>query len=300
MASELFDDYALALRALTIQAQHLELVTELKDNVTAAYASSDARVQDSLQADAELARIAYQQTVFETQRDIAVAQLNALLHRAPNAALPAPTLESAELDPEASWDSSSSTALEQRPEIASAQAQVRVARARAQAADRDFYPDLTLSTSYNSMWDMPEHRWMAGVSINVPLQRGRRSAAVDEAAAMRSMSENGVSSALDAARGEVAVAQRQLQQARRAVQLYEQRLVPLARSRAEALRGSFISSRNNLMSVLEAERGLRSTELELEIARAELGKRRAALVRALGQLPASEKHTQLDAGEVKP
>jgi outer membrane protein TolC len=182
-------------------------------------------------------------------------------------------------------DITAERALEKRPDVASAQAKVRVARARADAAAREFYPDLTVSTSYNSMWDMPEHRWMAGVTVNVPLQRGRRSSMVDEASAMRAMAENDVHSMLDAARGEVAVAARQLQQAERAVQLYEQRLVPVARARIEAVRSGFVTSQNNFMTVIEAERSLRSAELELEMARAELGKRRAGLDRALGRLP---------------
>jgi outer membrane protein TolC len=172
--------------------------------------------------------------------------------------------------------------LAQRPDIVSARARVRVASARVTANERSFYPDLTLHASYNSMWQMPEHRFMAGVALNVPLQRTQRYGAVDEASAMSASWQSEAQSMTDAARTEASVALRQLQQARNALQLYEQRLVPLARRRIEAARAGFSASQGNFMAVLEAERGLRTAELELELARAELGKRSAALERALG------------------
>lgn len=285
VASELFDDYAVAVRSLEIQAQHVALVRTLKDNAVAAYASGHAAAQDALQAEAELARLDYQRTVFETARDVAVAQLNALLHRDPNTALPEPAPELADSVSAEADTAAQQKALQHRPDIASAQQRVRVARARMVAANTEFYPDLTLSTSYNSMWSMPEHRWMAGVAFNLPLQRARRHGALDEAAAMQAASENDVQDMLDWARGEVAIAARRLHQAERALQLYEERLVPIARDRIEAARSGFIASQNSFMTVIEAERALREAELELQMNRGELNKRRAALDRALGHIP---------------
>lgn len=295
VASELYDDYFVAARSLEIQAQHLELITALKQSAIAAYESGRAAAQDSLQAEAELARLEYQNTVYETQRDVAIEQINALLHREPDAPLPAPPAELPQRD---AADRGSAVELaktiEQRPDIVSAQAHVRVARARATAAQSDYYPDLTLSTSYNSMWDMPEHRWMAGVELNIPLQRERRRGAVEEASAMRAASESEVQSMTDAARGEVAVALRRLEEAERAVQLYERRLLPVARDRIEAARSGFIASQSSFLAVIEAEHGLRSAELELQMARADSSRRWAELDRALGRIPG------LDANETKP
>jgi outer membrane protein TolC len=285
ITSELYDDYVAAVRSLEIQAEHLALVATLKENVVVAYESGNASAQDTLQAEAELARLDYQRTQYETQRDVAVAQINALLHRDPSAALPEPPpappgQAESELDAEALRQE-----ILHRPEVEAARAQVRVARAREAAAESEFYPDLNVATSYSSMWSMPEHRWMAGVAINVPLQQGRRRGAVEEASAMRAASESDVQSMIDAARGELAIALRQLQQARRAVQLYEQRLVPIARDRIEAARAGYVVSENTFMTVIEAERALRAAELELAMARAELGKRSAAVDRALGRIP---------------
>lgn len=285
MASELYDDYFVAVRSLEIQAQHLALVATLKQNALAAYESGHAAAQDSLQAESELARLEYQNTVYETQRDVAIAQINALLHRDVGAPLPPPRPD---LRPRDASERESAMAIQQtideRPDIVSAQARERVARARTVAAEREYYPDLTLSASYNSMWDMPEHRFMAGVALNIPLQRERRRGALDETVALRAASENEVQSMTDTARGEVAIALRQIEEAERGVQLYEQRLVPVARDRIEAARSGFIAAQNNFMTVIEAERGLRSAELELQMALADLSKRRAQYDRALGRI----------------
>jgi outer membrane protein TolC len=293
-ASQLYDDYFVAVRSLEIQAQHVALMRTLEQSAGAAYETGHAAAQDALQAQSELARLEYQGSVFETQRQIAIAQLNALLHREPDAPLPPPPRALPEPDEARSSAGAPNTWIERRPDVAAALARVHVARARISIAERDDYPDLTLSTSYNSMWDMPQHRWMAGVALNVPLQRGRRRAAVDEQEAMRAASESEAQSATDAARSEIAVARHRIAEAQRAVGLFEQRILPVAREQIDAARAGFIASKNSFTVVIDAERALRTAELELLLARADLSKRAAELARALGRIPG------LDADEVKP
>lgn len=126
---------------------------------------------------------------------------------------------------------------------------------------------------------------MAGVSLNVPLQRERRQAAHDATVAMQSAAERAAQGTSDGARGEIAVASREVEGAQRVVILYEQRLLPISRERVEAARTDFVTAQTNLMRVIEAERDLRTAELELEIARVDLSRRRAALDRTLGRVP---------------
>src|SRR5258705_324849 len=76
-----------------------------------------------------------------------------------------------------------SAALSAHPQRDAADARVRAAEANVGGAKRAYYPDVELMASYDSMWDMPEHRWMVGVGIEVPIQRGKRSAQVDAAEA---------------------------------------------------------------------------------------------------------------------
>ena len=285
-ASQLYDEYFIALRSAEINARHVEFMHTLKQSAVVGYQTGHGAVQDSLSADAELAQLEYEAVVLETQRKVAVAQLNALLHRDPNASLPAPPAElPAPVDAGGHDSGGTAHVLEQRPDIAAARARVRVEDARSQVAEQDAYPDLTLSTSYNSMWDMPEHRWMAGVALNIPLERERRNGAVEEAQAMRAAAQSEVQRMSDDARSEIAIAELRVAEAKEALRLHEQRLLPVARQQVDAAQAGFISSQGSFSMVVDAARNLRSLELGLQVLRAELSKRVAELDRAQGRIP---------------
>jgi outer membrane protein TolC len=287
-ASQLYDDYFVAVRALAINEAHVELVAALQQNAVSAYETGQASALDALSAEAELAQLEYEAVALATRREVAVAQINALLHRAPDAHLAPPPAELALESPEDAQDLAelpAAGAISGRPDIGMARARVRVERARAEVAEQAFYPDLTLMTSYSSMWAMPEHRWMAGLALNVPLQRGRRHGAVEEAAAMRTAAEHEVARRTDEARAEIAVATLRVAEAREAVRLHEQRLLPLARSRVQTAQAGFVAGGGALASLIEIARDLRTVELNSQVMRAELSKRLAELERALGRTP---------------
>jgi outer membrane protein TolC len=140
-------------------------------------------------------------------------------------------------------------------------------------------------TSYNSMWDAPEQRWMVGVGLNLPIQLGRRAGAVEEARSARARFESDAAAAKDKARTEVVVALKRLAEAQHVLRLYDERLIPIARMEIDAARAGFITSRNDFVAVVAAEKNLRSVELEYQVALAGLDQRRAELDRALGRIP---------------
>lgn len=286
MASELFDDYFVVARALEINAQHQKLMTEMRESATAQYVVGRASQQDPIQAEVELAELARDRLALEAERDEITARLNGLLHRAPEAALPPPpaALEAAPV-PEGSSADLQAIALERRPRRHAARARIRAAEAESAIARRDAYPDIEVMGSYSSMWDMPEHRWMVGVMIDVPLQRARRGAAVEQAEAETARMRFEDQRLADEIRVEVDRAYRRVVEAQATVEIHEKTLLPAVRARLDAARAGFASARNDFSSVVGAEEGLREAELELAMARAELSRRRAALARAVGLIP---------------
>ena len=88
-----------------------------------------------------------------------------------------------------------------------------------------------------------------------------------------------------AARTQVFVSLKKVDESRRVLRLFEERLLPVARDRIDAARAGFTASRNPFMAVVEAERNLRRVELDYQMARAECDLRYAELERALGQIP---------------
>jgi outer membrane protein TolC len=286
-AINLYDQYFVAVRSLEINAEHVELMRAMRGGATAQFEAGRGSAQDPLQAESELARMEHDTVVLSSERDMVMAQMNELLHRDPGESLPPPPKELARpADPEV-HDSKrlGEQAVTVRPDIAAMRERARAAQSRAERAGRDAYPDVTVSTSYNSMWDMPEHRWMVGLGFNLPIWTGARTGAADEATAMRAQFESDARRLEASARTQIFVSLKQLEESKHVLTVYEQRLLPVARDRIEAARAGFTASRNPFMAVVEAERNLRSIELDYQMARADCDRHHAELERALGLIP---------------
>ena len=283
----LYDQYYVTARSLDINAQHVQLMRAMQAGATAQFEAGRASAQDPLQAEAELAHMEHDAVKLLSEREITVAQMNELLHRAPELALPPPPQE---LPAAAPVDTTSAKRLEAQAlsassELQAAKQHVVAEQARAERASRDAYPDFTVSASYNSMWDMPEHRFMLGLGFNLPLQSARRGGAADEARAARAQFESEISRLTDAARTRVFVTLKQLEESAHVVRLFETRLLPVAREQVDAARAGFTTSRNPFVAVVDAGRNLRAAELDQQLALAEYHRRRAELDRALGRIP---------------
>ncbi|MGH7434038.1 MAG: TolC family protein, partial [Polyangiaceae bacterium] len=286
-ASLLYDDYFVAARSIEINAHHVELMRSMHAAALAQLEVGRASAQDPLQAEFELTHMEHDTVILASKRDVTVAQMNELLHRDPALPLPPPSK-----DLPIAADSGVSApgrleadAVEHRPDIAGARQHARAEEAKAERAGREAYPDVTVSTSYNSMWDMPEHRWMVGLSFNLPLQSARRGGAIDEADAMRAQYDAEAARMADVARTQVVVATKQLDEAGHVLHIFDERLLPIARQQVDAARAAFIASQAPFVSVVDAEKNLRGVELDYQVAQADYDRRRGELDRALGRMP---------------
>ncbi len=286
MAAGLYDDYFVVAQATAINEAHRTLVTELQKSATIEYTAGRAAQQDPLQAEVELARLEQERIGLESQRAIVVAQLDGLLHRAPDAPLPPSPTELPAPDT-VSEDRAAleAEALRARPDLLAAHARAAGREAGVRVAKRAFYPDVEVMASYSSMWDTPEHWVMLGVSFAIPLDRGRRRAAVREAEAEAARASDQITALEDRVRVEVTRGVRAVAESRHVVMLYEDRLLPATRDQVAAARAGFVAGNTTFVAVIEAERGLRSAELDAIRARAELDRRVAELERTIGRVP---------------
>ena len=285
-ASKLYDDYVLIERSLAINDQHTRLLEDMKNSATVQYTAGRASQQDPLQAEVELTHIEHARVVLEAQRDVVVAELNGLLHRAPAQPIPPPPVKvAAPAAVPASDRPLEAEALRRRPELAAGQAQIRAGQAATRLAKKQYWPDFELMGSYNSMWAMPEHQWMVGVGINLPLWRDRRRAGVDEAQARTRRAREDLARRDDQIRSQVRQAYLRLEEAHHVVMLYQDRILPATTDQVAAARAGFVSGQNSFLALVEAEKGQRDVELALAQARAELDQRRADLDRAVGRIP---------------
>jgi outer membrane protein TolC len=240
-----------------------------------------------LQADVELAHVLHRGIVLGAERAVIVARLNGLLHRMPAAPLPLPP-EALEppLDPPAASTTLQARALETRPELEELRARIGGRRSAVSLAERNYFPDFGVMASYDSMWGEEQHRWMAGVSIDLPfVQLAARSAGVEQAEARLSETEAMLARMEDDVRVEVEHARERLIEAQHVVHLYRDRLLPAARAQIDAARAGYETGQNSFQALVDAERSLRTSEINYHEALAQVGQRRAELSRAIGEMP---------------
>ncbi len=287
MTATLYYDYYAAERALDINGEHIELLDEYGDVIVRYLETGRAFQDDALQVDVERAQLRSQRVALESNRDVVVAQLNALLHREPALSLPAPPADLAEPDPEArTADALVADALRHRPELSAVAARERGASSAVALAERDYYPDMAVMGTYNRMWPMLSHQIMVGLSITLPTARSARRAREDVASAKVARARAERDELADRVRKEVHTARRRVTEADDTVALYRDRVLPAARDRVVAIRVGLDAGRTTFLEVLRAERALRTARLSYFAAVADAYRRRAELAWAVGDAAA--------------
>jgi len=275
-------------RSLAIHHRTHELLSGLRSAAEVRYAAGKALQQDVLQAEVELANL--ERHLLELTRiEVSIlAQINALLNRDPTTPLP----ELAGLDlPTATpvLADLERAALEAHPALERLDAEMAARSAEVTVAEKAFLPDLRFTAGYNSLWDEADKRPVVGISINVPLDRGKRRSSLNAAKAsmqrVRWQREDVRAQLLS----EVAQAHAAVHESLDAVALYEATLLPLVQEYFAAARADYESGAGSFLAVITAEQQQLETEEALERSRADLLRRLAELDRASGTVLPSSK-----------
>jgi outer membrane protein TolC len=286
-ASLLFDEYYLAVRASEQNARHRALVEELSHVALARYESGSASQQDALLAEAELAELLHGEIELATSQRRAVERINTLLHRHPELPLPPPPA-ALPVPVEAKLDVAELTqrALAGSPELRAARARSEAREQSVALARREYFPDFTVSGAYDRFWQETPLQPVLGLSLNVPIQLGRRSGALDEAQAELHRARSETQREEDEVRLGVARAVDRLREAHHLVELSRDRMLPVSRDRLVASRAAFESGQGSFLELVDAERGLRRAELDYETAVVALWRRHVELDRATADIAA--------------
>ncbi|MGB1581457.1 MAG: TolC family protein [Nevskiales bacterium] len=286
-------------QALAINETNRELVEQLRSVAESRYAAGLASQQDVLQAEVELQHVRHRDIQLNRQHRATRARINTLLNRSPDNALPHPgtgLTTSAELP---DFDELQSTALATHPELKRLDQRVAANEQRARLADKEFYPDFRVFTGYNGLWDEDAKRWVVGAGINLPIDRSKRRAAVDEAQArtMRLQAE------LDDRRAQLLGALEQAlataDEARHTIRLYVNELIPRAEENLSAARAEYGAGGGGFLDVITAEKLLLNAQLGLERARADYFTAYADLQRWTGK-PLTQVRATMKGMETQP
>ncbi len=290
-AKDAFFEFYLVDRALDVNTESLRLLQEFRQNAQARFKVGGS-LQDALQADVEIGREAKQRLTLERMRQVVVARINRLLHRAPEAALPPPPVKLALAASLPDVAALRSAAIAQRPDVQALEYRVGADEAAVALALKEFYPDLEPFFMWDQfMGNTPEMRQLAamlGVKFNLPVRRERRVAAVAEAQAKLAQRQADLTRVVDQVGFEVQQAYAQTQESEKAVGLYEKTILPAAQTNVKTAQSEYVTGKIPFLSLLAAQRSVIEHRNAYYETLADYHRRRAVLERATGGMVLGE------------
>lgn len=281
-AKSAYAEWYFIQRALAIHHATHALLGEFRSIAETRYAVGKALQQDALQAEVE--QTILDRHLLKLKRiEISVkAQINALLNRDTTTPLPAPIdIPTPKAVP--ALADLERHALDAHPEFRRLDSKIAATAAQVTLAEKAFYPDFRFSAGYNSLWDEPDKRPIVGLSINIPLDRSKRRAALSSAKANVRRAESQRDNQRTQLMGELARAHAKMLESVQAVTLYETSLLPLANEYLEAALADYQSGTGSFLAVITAEQRKLATEEGLERNRADVLRRMAELERWTGR-----------------
>ncbi len=161
--------------ALLTNQEHQRLSSDLKSVAETRYATGAGLQQEVLQIQTHAVQLQHQHIILEQEQRRLQSHINYLLNQSPSVTLGRPLgqLVIPELPERAKLEQ---WLLETHPALLERKAQSNVAMLNQRLAEKDDYPDLQFNLGYNEMWNESAQRMQVGVSLNIPLDFGKRSA----------------------------------------------------------------------------------------------------------------------------
>lgn len=280
-AADAFVEYVLSLQEQSVETRQLALLEQMGGAVRARYSTGGATLTDAPRIELEVATT--RRAIARTEGDLlrVRAALNALLRRPSTAALGVPR----ELPPETirlAENELLARATANRGALLAADARVRAARARRQAADAearvpefmvgfDYFQDPSMRPGIGAMFSM-SLPWLWG-------PQHERAAQAQEAVAAEASTRD--SEGIEA-RSEITEELARLRSAEGQLLVVDDQALPAARRAIDALGAQYATGSVSLLEWVDAARAVLALELERVALGAELAHAVAALERAVG------------------
>jgi outer membrane protein, heavy metal efflux system len=291
-ASLAYFELYLTEREREINRANITVLKDIRSAAKSRYESNLVSAQDLSLADLELAKLEQRDLELKQMQRVATARINTLLHRRPEHPLP-PTTRSLTIASEptevAHWQS---LALQQRPELAALSSRIQSEQNAVALACKDYYPDFEVLARYDSFWTDIEQRGIIGLSMNLPVNRDKRAAAVNEAIFRLSRLHAEYAQLADSVREDVETNAARVEQAHGVAQLYEQRVLPAAEISLNDAKAAYVAGTVDFQRLLQSRRQLADEQLGYHRTLADYHRSLAQLTRAVGS-PAGQTSDQL-------
>jgi cobalt-zinc-cadmium efflux system outer membrane protein len=279
-----YDDY-LAQRDAELNDENLRVMNTYRQTALRNYQANLVTQQDVLQAEVEIAELDRRRIEIDRMRRVAEARINVLLRRPPQAALPRPPHELSPAGPIPPSEVLERSALEQRPDLAALQARVEAERAAVELACKQQYPDVEVFGRYDTFWQpqsQADLRGQVGVNVNLPIYRGKLTAAANEAMFRLNQRRAEYEQRRLDIQYEVRSAFERTEESRLTAKLYAERLIPASERNVAAARANYDVSKTTFLALAQSQRSLIELREKQQQAIVDLHRRLAELERAAG------------------
>ncbi len=277
-----FADYLLAQRTQELNSTEIKLLTELKAVALTRYETNQTPQQDVLQAEVDLSEARRRGVEATRAHRVAVARINTLLQRPPRSPLPPPSETDATAESLPDDDDLAARALQQRPDLSARSARIAAEQAAYCLALREFYPDIEVYGRYDRFWFDREQQGSVGIKLNLPIQRDRRRAAVEEALAKIARMRAEYESDVAKIQFDVQAASARVQESRRTTELYSTEILKAAEQNVASARAGYEAGSVSFLTLVSAQRQLIDARQRMNEAQAEYQRQLAELERAIG------------------
>ena len=285
-------------KAIEVHQASVDLLRQFADVSVIQYSAGRRSQPDALRAIVEVSKLHEDLVMFEEGAELAAAQLNTLLNRAPGAPV-GPLEEPGELLLVPTAEELQEQAIRRHPGVRGAQLALERAEALLAVVNRDYKPDFTVGGGYMLM---PRDRdaWTASIGITWPTARwarGRLDAQKAEATA-----------AVEAVRAERQVAESQVRlavqqsyirvkSAERRALLLRTSVLPQSRQALEVSRVAYQADRGDILALIDTRRMVLDAQMGYYRALSDLAQARADLERAVGDDLPPDASRPIDGGK---
>lgn len=250
------------------------------------YTVGQGTQQDILKAQMERSKMLEMKIDLRQQRRTQVANLNALLHRAPST--PVGTIADYEIGKvPPSAEDLQTAAGENRPMIRAINALMEKAQASEKLAGKEYYPDFNVSLEYMQRdgvkGQMGDDMYSLGVTFNLPFQRAKRAAAVAEARSEGAMADAELAALKNTIDQNIGDLLAQLERRQKLVELYKTGLIPQARQTLESAVIAYRVGKVDFLTLLDARLALYNYEREYYDSLADWQMKKAQLEALVGE-----------------
>jgi outer membrane protein TolC len=261
-ARSLWSQLWFADQALSVNAEHTVLLNDLDTVASTQYANGLGLQQDVLQIQTSLVELQHRELILNQEIRRLQARINDLLNQPadtplglPRDQLPNRTLP--DRNNLLEW------VLESEPELMALQARSRLALRNKELVELEDFPDLQVNVGYNELWNDIEQRTLVGVSLNIPLDFGKRSARKAAAGFNYSSSRADIAHL----RAKLAADLEQLlsteEELAHSIELFESELIPKAQQTLNAASANFQGGGGNFQTLIQAQQQLLDLQLQI-------------------------------------